>query len=268
MSAGEEARGRHWQRRLPGAVLGLVVGVAIAFGVSFLGRHLAGAGAQASAASGSAPSGFAVRDLGRAPDLTGFTDQTGRPFDPASLQGKAVVVSFLDPLGTRASPVIAVNVLMALKSDLENSGQFGKQVVFVSIDVDPKAGGPKAMAAFMKRVVGFGKAPAPVADWPFLSAPAQRMRLVVGDGFGVHVKRLTGKALAAYATRRKAQGTYFYARAWNPLAKAGEPTVVGNGEIVIIGPHGYMRARVPRAYQVSHVALMNTVEAVLGQGPS
>jgi cytochrome oxidase Cu insertion factor (SCO1/SenC/PrrC family) len=244
----------------------MLVGIAIGFAVSYVGKRVVGA----PASNVNAPSQvrFAARNLGSAPSLSGFTDQLGRPFNPASLKGKVVVTSFLDPLSTRVSPVIAVNLLMALKSDLEDSGQFGKQVVFLSIDVDPQASGPTDTAAFMKRVVGFGKTPAPVEDWPFLTAPPQRVSLVVRDGFRVPYQRLAGKALAAYEANREAQGTYFHAQAWNPLAKPDEPTVVDNGEVVIIGPNGTIRARVPRAYQVSHVTLMNIVESVLGHGPT
>lgn len=243
---------------------GLVLGLAIAFGLS-LAVHRIGAGATSAAST--TPS-FPVRDLGPAPDLTGFTDQTGTVFDPSSLAGKVQVVSFLDPRGTRVSPVIAVNLLMALKADLQGTGQFGKDVAFVSIDVNPLPDGPEPTAAFMEQVVGFGEVPAPAADWPFLSAPWATVAQVVRQGYGVPLQRLDADAFAAYAAKRKASGTYFYARAWNPLAVKDAPTVVGNGEIVIVGPRGRIRARIAHAYQVSSVALERTINQVLAQAGS
>lgn len=252
--------------RLGGAArlaTGLVLGLALAFALS-LGVHrmrAAGSGADAN----SATPGFPVGDLGPAPDLTGFTDQQGNSFDPSQMAGKVQVVSFLDPRGTRVSPVIAVNLLMALKADLQGTGQFGKDVTFVSIDVNPRPDGPEPTAAFLKQVVGYGKVPASPADWHFLSAPWDTVAQVVRNGYGVAFQRLDAKAYATYAGKRKAQGDFFYARAWNPLATEGAPTIVGNGEIVIVGPQGRIRARVPRAYQVSPVAVEHTVSQVLAR---
>jgi cytochrome oxidase Cu insertion factor (SCO1/SenC/PrrC family) len=240
-------------------LVGVVVGLALAYGASrFYQRHTAAAGTSDVTATG-----FPVQDLGAAPDLAGFVDQQGKPFDPGGLAGKVLVVSFLDPRGTRVSPVIAVNLLMALKSDLQDAGQFGGKVAFVSIDVDPRPLGPEPTAAFMKQVVGYGQTPAPASEWPFLSAPWATVEQVVRQGYGVPLERLTPQAFAAYAARRKASGTFFYARAWNPLAVPNAPIVVGNAQIVIVGPHGHIRARIARAYQVSSVAVQQTIEAVL-----
>jgi cytochrome oxidase Cu insertion factor (SCO1/SenC/PrrC family) len=241
-------------------VAGLVLGAALAFVGSYLYHHGTSA---APAASQAADHGYPLHDLGFAPSLAGFTDQQGHPFDPATLQGKVQVVSFLDPRGTRASPVVAVNLLMALESDLHGTGRFGKSVVFVSLNVDPAAADPGTMARFMKQVVGFGRTPATPADWPFLTASPRRVAQVVQKGFGVPVQTLGPKAFRVYAADRKAQGTFFYARAWNPLAKQGAPIVVGNGTIVIVGPQGHIRARIPRAYQVSSVAVEQTIDALL-----
>jgi len=244
-------------------VAGLVLGLALAFAVSLLvHRGAPGAGGTPAA---TATTTFPVGDLGPAPDLAGFTDQRGAPFDPSSLAGKVQVVSFLDPRGTRVSPVIAVNTLMALKADLQGTKQFGTDVVFVSIDVNPRPDGPEPTAAFLKQVVGFGNVPATPADWAFLSAPWATVAHVVRHGYGVPFQRLDAKAFAAYAAREKANGTYFYARAWNPLASKGPPTIVDNGEIVIVGPKGRIRARIPRAYQVSAVAVENAVSQVLAR---
>ena len=244
-------------------IVGLLVGLALAFGLSLL-VHRGTPAVAATAASSGTPT-FPIGDLGPAPKLSGFTDQQGKPFDPSSLAGKVQVVSFLDPRGTRVSPVIAVNTLMALKADLQGTKQFGKRVAFVSIDVNPRPDGPEPTAAFMKQVVGYGKVPAPAGDWPFLSAPWDTVAQVVRQGYGVPFQRLDAKAFAAYAAREKANGTYFYARAWNPLASKGPPTIVDNGEIVIVGPKGRIRARIPRAYQVSAVAVENAVSQVLAR---
>lgn len=253
-------------RREGGArlVVGAILGLALAFGGSML-IHRSGAGASSTPPGQAAA--YPVGDLGPAPALDGFVDQTGRAFDATALRGKVAVVSFLDPRGTRVSPVIAVNVLMALESDLQATGQFGHKVVFVSIDVNPRPDGPEPTAAFMKRVVGYGKAPAAPADWPFLSAPWATVAPVVRQGFGVPFQRLTPQGFASYAAQRKAAGDFFYATAWNPLASDAAPTVVGNGEIVIVGPRGRIRARVPRAYQVSAVAVEQTVADVLAHSP-
>lgn len=245
--------------RLGRVAAGLVLGAALAFVGSYLYHH----DAKAAPAAQAAAHGYPLHDFGPAPSLTGFTDQQGRPFDPATLRGKVQVVSFLDPRGTRVSPVIAVNLLTALESDLHGTGRFGKSVVFVSLNVDPASTDPGTMARFMKQVVGFGQAPATPADWPFLTASPQRVAQVVRKGFGVNVQALGARTFQAYAANRKAQGTFFYARAWNPLAKQGAPIVVGNGTIVIVGPQGHIRARIPRAYQVSNVTVEQTIDALL-----
>ena len=239
---------------------GMVLGAALAFAGSYLYHHGTGA---ARAAGQVADQGYPLHDLGPAPSLTGFTDQLGRPFDPSTLRGKVVVVSFLDPRGTRVSPVVAVNLLMALQNDLDSTGSFGKRVVFVSLNVDPATSDPATAARFMKQVVGFGQAPAAPSQWPFLTAPRQRVAQVVQKGFGVPVRALDAKAFRSYAAKQQAQGTYFYARAWNPLAKKGDPTVVGNGTLVIVGPQGRIRARIPRAYQVSSVTVEQTIASLL-----
>lgn len=249
--------------RLARVALGLALGAVLAFAASYLLHSRANSASAAAARRAS--HGYAVRDLGPAPSLRGFTDQQGKAFDPSSLAGKVQVVSFLDPRGTRVSPVIAVNLLMALRSDLEGTGQFGSKVEFVSLNVDPQAADPATMARFMTRVVGFGKAPAPVADWPFLTAPAGLVEKVVRHGFGVPYRQLDAAALRSYAAQRKARGTYFYARAWNPLARPGQSTVVDNGTLVIVGPKGHIRARIARAYQVSSVSVEQTIAAVLAQ---
>lgn len=258
-------RGPHRLTTAARLLSGVVVGLALAYGAGWLyQRHVAAPGAGPNLTA----TGFPLHDLGPAPALTGFVDQLGKPFDPGSLAGKVLVVSFLDPRGTRVSPVIAVNLLMALKSDLQDAGQFGDKVAFVSIDVDPQPLGPEPTAAFMKQVVGYGKVPAPTSQWPFLSAPWATVEQVVRHGYGVPVERLTPPAFAAYAARRKAAGSFFYARAWNPLALAKGPTVVGNAQLVIVGPGGRIRARIPRAYQVSSVAVQQTIEALLAKsGP-
>jgi cytochrome oxidase Cu insertion factor (SCO1/SenC/PrrC family) len=243
---------------------GLVLGAALAFAGAYLYHHGSRAArAAARAATRAADQGYPLHDLGPAPSLTGFTDQQGRAFDPSTLRGKVVVVSFLDPRGTRVSPVVAVNLLTALESDLRDTGTFGKKVVFVSLNVDPAATDPATAARFMKQVVGFGQSPATPAAWPFLTAPPQRVTQVVRKGFGVPVQALDAPAFQRYAARQRAQGTYFYARAWNPLAKKGDPTIVGNGTIVIVGPGGRIRARIPRAYQVSNVSVEQTIAALL-----
>lgn len=240
--------------------VGLVVGAAVAFAGS---EVFHGTSSPAKIAASRADHGYALHDLGAAPSLLGLTDQQGHPFDPRVLQGKVEVVSFLDPRGRRVSPVIGVNLLMAVESDLKATGNFGKDVVFVSLNVDPQASNPATTASFLKRVVGFGRVPATATQWPFLSGSATRVAQVVRDGYGVAYRRLDGAALRSYAAKLKAQGTYFYANAWNPLAENGLPTVIGNGTLIIVGPRGRIRARIPRAYQVSSAAVEQTIHAVL-----
>ncbi len=243
-------------------LIGLLLGGVLAFVGSDLYHGVAN---PARIAAARAERGYAIHDLGAAPSLRGFTDQLGRPFDPSTLRGKVQVVSFLDPRGTRVSPVIGVNLLMALESDLKTTGRFGKDVVFVSLNVDPQAADPATAASFLKQVVGFGTVPAPAEQWVFLGASPTHVAQVVREGYGVPYRRLGDGAFQRYAARQKAQGTYFYARAWNPLAESGLPAVVGNSTIMIVGPNGHIRARIPRAYQVSSVAVEQTIEAVLAK---
>lgn len=242
---------------LVGAALGLI----LAFGASELYHRITrppGAGT-----SSRLPYAFPVANLGAAPTLSGFVTQTGAPFDPSAFAGKVQVVSFLDPRGTHVSPVIAVNLLMALQSDLSDTGQFGSKVVFLSVNVDPQTSGPQQMATFLKEVVGFGKRPATPAAWAFITAPPERVGEVVRDGYGVPIERLVGRAYQTYVARQKELGRYFYATAWNPLASSDGVTVVNDGTVIIVGPHGRIRARIPRAYQVSSLAVEQTIAAVL-----
>ena len=248
--------------RLAQIAVGVLVGASLAFAGGELYHSIS---TPAKVAAAHAAHGYAVHDLGAAPNLGGFTDQTGNAFDPTTLRGKVQVVSFLDPRGTRVSPVIAVNLLMAVENDLKATGTFGKDVVFVTLNVDPQASDPATTAGFLQRVVGFGKAPATAAQWPFLSASATRVAQIVRHGYGVPYRRLGGAALRSYASQRKATGSYFYASAWNPLAEDGLPTVVGNGTLVIVGPQGHIRARIPRAYQVSSASVEQTIDTVLAK---
>lgn len=121
-------------------------------------------------------------------------------------------MSFLDPVGDHASPVIAVNVLRAVEADLQATGQFGSKVVFVSLYVDLQRAGPSQLATFMRQVVGFGEAPAPAGTWPFVTASPGHIDTVVRKVCGVSVQRLGGDALRSYVSRQRARGAYFYAR--------------------------------------------------------
>ena len=92
--------------------------------------------------------------------------QTGDLVSLASLRGRVVVLTFLDPLSTLAAPVIAQEMSQA--SSL--LGSDSRLVEFVAIDTNPTYRSGAALRAF-DAVEGLD----PMDNWQFLTGPVRRL---------------------------------------------------------------------------------------------
>src|SRR4051794_9935114 len=89
--------------------------------------------------SGSSPGPLA--DIGPAPAVS-LIDATGRPFELASLRGKAVVVSFIYTTCNGSCPA-TTHTLYRVQEVLKDAGLWGERVHFVSITLDRPATRPR-----------------------------------------------------------------------------------------------------------------------------
>src|SRR5690242_5011480 len=119
------------------------------------------------AAQGASP----LADIGPAPAVM-LTDQAGRPFDLARLQGKAVLVSFVYTTCGGACPA-TTHTLYRVQQTLKEAGLWGKQVEFVSISLDPARDRPEVLAGYA-RVFD-----ADTSAWHFLTGPPEAVAQVI-----------------------------------------------------------------------------------------
>jgi protein SCO1/2 len=117
----------------------------------------------------SSPSPLA--DIGPAPAVS-LIDATGRPFELASLRGKAVVVSFVYTTCNGSCPATTHN-LYRVQEALKGAGLWGERVHFVSITLDPARDTPEVLGNYA-RIYG-----ADPAAWHFVSGPPDRVARVV-----------------------------------------------------------------------------------------
>lgn len=100
-----------------------------------------------------------------------LTDQTGQPFDSATLRGRVWIVSFLFTSCGSICPLLTTQVgnLQRRLSDVD--------VHFVSITVDPEIDTPDVLAAYAERH------DADPRRWKFLTGPRESVRSVTVDVF-------------------------------------------------------------------------------------
>jgi protein SCO1 len=117
--------------------------------------------------------------IGPAPDFA-LTAQDGRRVSLNALRGKVVVVAFIYTTCPDACPLLTAR-MATLESSL--GADFGRNVAFVSITVDPDRDTPEVLARYA-RTHGVG-----AAGWVFLTGPPDEIANVA-LGYGVVVRKI------------------------------------------------------------------------------
>ncbi|HEY1617726.1 MAG TPA: SCO family protein [Streptosporangiaceae bacterium] len=154
--------------RVPAAGTVLSVGAACVVALGAVPMAAAQASPAASPILARAIDGPAAPLHSPAPGFT-LTDQHGRPVSLASLRSKVVLLTFLDPQGGAADPVVAQEFRQA---DLL-LGAAASRVELVAVNVNPlrtAVGYPQAFDQ-KQRLAG-------MRDWLFLTGPPARLRAV------------------------------------------------------------------------------------------
>lgn len=116
-------------------------------------------------------------------------DQYGQPVSTRSLQGKAVAVTFLDPVCTNGCPTIAAEFRLA-------DGLLGRRrenVAMVAVDANPQYLAPAFLQAF-DRQEGLSGLP----NWRYLTGPAATLAQL-WKAFGVEVTLEPGGAMVDHS---------------------------------------------------------------------
>jgi protein SCO1 len=157
-------------------------------------RALATTVAVAAIGAGAAAAAIVLADGEDAPDYRGsqppagitlpdFTlpDYTGRRVSTESLQGKVVLVTFLDSQCTESCPIIAAQIARAWD---RLRGEERDEVVPIAISTDPDEDTPASVRAFLRRNRAEGKL-------RYLVAPVPKLR-PVWDAFNIAASFDTG----------------------------------------------------------------------------
>jgi protein SCO1/2 len=147
-------------RRVLGSPAAWVVVVVAAFLVPFWAR----------------PRGPELPVLGEVPALA-LTDQAGRPFTRASLEGRVTVANFI----FTSCPTICPALTGKMRGLVERMG--AGPVRFVSFSVDPDNDTPAVLAAYGR------KHGADFARWTFVTGPREALERAVVEGFKVGIDR-------------------------------------------------------------------------------
>lgn len=113
-----------------------------------------------------------------APAFT-LTSQDGAQIALADFRGKVVAVTFIYTLCTETCPVLTP--MMSFVQD-QLGRAFGKEIIFVSITIDPERDTPEVLKEYAQ---AFG---ADLAGWSFLTGGAAAIRDVT-RGYGVFASR-------------------------------------------------------------------------------
>jgi cytochrome oxidase Cu insertion factor (SCO1/SenC/PrrC family) len=114
-----------------------------------------------------------------------LVDQNGRQVTLAGLRGKAVAVTFLDPVCTSDCPVIAQEFRSAAKL----LGAAGQNVELIAIDANPRYTNPAYLTAFDQQEGLQG-----VSNWEYLTGPLPALQHV-WSSFAVEVAYQPGGAM-------------------------------------------------------------------------
>jgi protein SCO1 len=142
--------------------------------MALLGIFLStGLGALGALAVQSSSSAGPLADIGPAPAVA-LVDAKGRPFELASLKGKAVLVSFIYTTCNGSCPA-TTSEMVRVQEALKKAGLWGDRVEFVSISLDPARDTPEALARYAET---FG---ADARFWHFLTGPPARVDKVLAS---------------------------------------------------------------------------------------
>jgi protein SCO1/2 len=130
-----------------------------------------GIGAIAASPAVGAGAASHLADIGPAPAVA-LTDAGGKPFDLASLRGKAVLVSFVYTTCGGTCPA-TTHMLTRVQQALKQAGLWGKRVEFLSITLDPARDRPDVLAAYARIY------DADPAAWHFLTGPPDAVARVI-----------------------------------------------------------------------------------------
>ena len=120
--------------------------------------------------------------IGPAVDFT-LTAQDGTTFSMADLRGKVVALSFIF---TRCSDVCPIATQKMVRIQQELGEQFGRDVYFLSVSVDPEHDTPNVLADYAE---AFG---CDTSGWVFLTGSAAEIR-DVARGYGVFHQQDSGE---------------------------------------------------------------------------
>jgi len=133
------------------------------------------------ALTGSGPKSSEERPLpmiGEAPAFA-LTSQDGLPVRLADLRGKVVAVNFIFTLCTATCPVMTP-MLVTVQDRLGK--EFGRNIAFVSITLDPERDTPEVLKLYAQ---AFG---VDLSGWAFLTGPPEDIRDLTGR-YGVFSRR-------------------------------------------------------------------------------
>jgi cytochrome oxidase Cu insertion factor (SCO1/SenC/PrrC family) len=182
-----------WAERVRGAVASMTAGTAAALGA--LAVVLIGVAPMATAAAnGTADPILAEAISGYSPPIDspapGFqlTDAGGHAVSLASLRGKVVLLTFLDPVCTTDCPLIA----RELKLARQQLGSQASQVEMVAVAANLTYYGPQFTEAFDEQEELAG-----MPGWAFLTGSLPRLR-AIWKQYGVDVENLPAGAMSAH----------------------------------------------------------------------
>ena len=132
------------------------------------------------------PPASRLADIGPAP-RTVLVDAAGRPFDLASLKGKAVLVSFVYTTCTGVCPV-TTQALVRIQEALQEAKLWGKSVEFVSISLDPQRDTPEVLTQYARLFK------ADPTAWHFLTGPPRQVDWVI-NAWGMWARTVPSGAL-------------------------------------------------------------------------
>ncbi|HEY6792466.1 MAG TPA: SCO family protein [Trebonia sp.] len=187
------ARARAWQEQLRGAIAATTISTAAALG-AFAVVMIGVAPAALAALNGTADPIVAETVSGFAPPIDtpapGFqlTDTSGRTVALASLRGKVVLMTFLDPVCTSDCPIIA----QELKLTSELLGSAENKVEIVAVSSNPSYYGIEFTRAFDEQ-----EGMTTVPDWLYLTGSLAQLNRTWGQ-YGASVTNLPAGAMTMH----------------------------------------------------------------------
>ena len=112
-----------------------------------------------------------LADIGPAPPIR-LIDQSGQPFDLASMQGKVVVISFIFTTCNGSCPATTATLYQTQEA-FKKAGIWGGKVAFISISLDPERDSPEVLTRYAR---SYG---ADLDHWKFLTGTNDQVQRVL-----------------------------------------------------------------------------------------